>query len=170
MKTKGYYDSPLGKILLIAEDSYLVHLGFSDIFDDSEIEEDYTSPVFLETKRWLDIYFSGKEPDFLPPYKFMNPTPFQYAVYQEIEKIPYGKTVTYGEIAKAIAKKLGKEKMSSQAVGGAVGSNPICLIVPCHRVMGAKNQLTGYAEGIERKVALLKLEGHDVSSFHYPKK
>lgn len=169
-RIRSYYESPLGKILLLAEDGFLIHLGFVDVFDDRETKKDDTSPVFLETKRWLDLYFSGKKPDYLPPYKFDKATPFQYMVFREIEKIPYGKTITYGEIAKNIAKKLGKEKMSSQAVGGAVGSNPLCIIVPCHRVMGAKNQLTGYAEGIERKIALLKLEGHETASFSYPKK
>ena len=115
-------------------------------------------PVFHETRRWLDEYFSGREPDFTPPYRIDGLTPFRKDVIDAMLKIPFGETVTYGEIAVAIAKKRGTKKMSAQAVGGAVGWNPICIIVPCHRVIGANGALVGYGGGIQNKVALLAHE------------
>ena len=116
-------------------------------------------PIFEETVRWLDLYFGGGVPDFVPVYRVGNLTDFRGEVQEQIREIPYGKTVTYGDIARAIAAKRGVGRMSAQAVGGAVGSNPICIIVPCHRVMGAGGKLTGYGGGIENKKALLRLEG-----------
>jgi len=117
-------------------------------------------PVFKDVSRWLDIYFSGREPDFTPDFRIDNATPFRKDVLEILRQIPFGKTVTYGDIAAQIAKKRGIEKMSAQAVGGAVGWNPIGIIIPCHRVVGAGNKLVGYGGGIENKIALLKLEGH----------
>ena len=116
-------------------------------------------PVFEESARWLDIYFSGGVPDFVPAYRVENLTDFRREVQENMREIPYGKTVTYGDIARAIAAKRGVNRMSAQAVGGAVGANPICIIVPCHRVMGAGGKLTGYGGGLENKKALLRLEG-----------
>ena len=116
-------------------------------------------PVFHETRRWLDIYFAGRQPDFMPRYRIDNLTPFRREVVKELLAIPFGATVTYGEIAAALAKKRGAGKMSAQAVGGAVGWNPLCIIVPCHRVIGANRRLTGYGGGIRNKAALLSLEG-----------
>lgn len=116
-------------------------------------------PVFEETIRWLDIYFSGGVPDFVPAYRVENLTDFSREVQENMREIPYGKTVTYGDIARVIAAKRGVNRMSAQAVGGAVGANPICIIVPCHRVMGAGGKLTGYGGGLENKKALLRLEG-----------
>ena len=98
-------------------------------------------PVFRETRRWLDIYFSGRQPDFTPRYHMDGLTPFRGEVVDAMLAIPFGETVTYGDIAAALAKKLGIAKMSAQAVGGAVGWNPICIIVPCHRVIGANRSL-----------------------------
>ena len=123
--------------------------------DDSKKEE---LPIFVETCHWLDIYFSGKEPNFTPQLK-MNTTPFRKAVWEILLTIPFGKTMTYGEIAKLIAQKRGIAQMSAQAVGGAVGHNPISLIIPCHRVVGPKGKLTGYAGGLDKKAKLLRLEG-----------
>lgn len=114
-------------------------------------------PIFEKTKRWMDIYFQGKVPDFTP-LLFLESTPFRKAVWEILLTIPYGKIMTYGEIAERIAKQRGLSRMSAQAVGGAVGHNPISLIVPCHRVLGANGSLTGYAGGIERKEKLLMLE------------
>ena len=110
-----------------------------------------------QTKRWLDLYFSGKEPDFCPP---LDPdgTDFQKTVWSVLRTIPYGDTLTYGEVSKLVAAKLGRSFMSAQAVGGAVGRNPISIIVPCHRVIGADGSLTGYAGGLWRKEKLLRLE------------
>ena len=114
--------------------------------------------VFDNVRRWLDIYFSGRQPDFTPPYRIIGATPFRKEVVREMLKIPFGKTTTYGEIASKIAKRRGMARMSAQAVGGAVGWNPICIIIPCHRVMGAHGDITGYGGGINNKIALLSLE------------
>ena len=114
-------------------------------------------PILDEAGRWLDLYFAGKIPDFMPKLSPQG-TPFQKEVWGILRTIPYGKTMTYGEIAKIIAARRGVSQMSAQAVGGAVGHNPITIFIPCHRVMGADGKLTGYAGGIEKKRALLDLE------------
>ena len=121
--------------------------------------EEKELPVFCGTKEWLDIYFSGKCPDFTPAYRIDRLTPFRKEVSDIMQLIPFGHTMTYGGIAALIAQKRGIRKMSAQAVGGAVGWNPICIIIPCHRVLGAGRSLTGYGGGIKNKIALLKLEG-----------
>ena len=110
-------------------------------------------PIIQDTFRWLDDYFSGRQPDFTPAYRMEGLTPFRKAVLDVVGEIPFGQTMTYGDVAKRL------DVHSAQAVGGAVGWNPICLIVPCHRVMGAKGKLTGYGGGLLNKIALLKLEG-----------
>ncbi len=115
-------------------------------------------PVFRETFRWLDIYFSGRDPGFTPPYRLFGATPFREVVSSEIRKIPFGATATYGDIAATLAQKRGVAKMSAQAVGQAVGWNPICLVIPCHRVVSAGGALTGYGGGLHNKVKLLGLE------------
>lgn len=125
-------------------------------------------PVFRETRRWLDIYFSGRQPDFTPPYRIDGLTPFRRDVTELTLAIPFGATATYGDIASAIAKKRGIARMSARAVGGAVGWNPICIIIPCHRVVGLGNSLTGYGGGIMNKVALLLHEGLHVKGFARP--
>ena len=125
--------------------------------------------VIGETCRWLDRYFAGHQLDFTPDYRLDGLTPFRKEVSDIMREIPFGKTMTYGEIANIIAQRHGITKMSSQAVGGAVGWNPICIIVPCHRVMGANGNLTGYGGGIHNKIALLRLEGHDVNRFFMSK-
>ena len=125
--------------------------------------------VIIETCRWLDFYFAGHQPDFTPAYRMDGLTPFRKEVSDIMREIPYGKTMTYGEIANKIAQNQGVPKMSAQAVGGAVGWNPICIIVPCHRVMGANGNLTGYGGGIHNKIALLRLEGHEVNRFFMSK-
>ena len=121
------------------------------------VYEQKALPIFGETIRWLDLYFSGKEPDFLPELS-LNGTEFRKEVWKLLLEIPYGETVTYGEIAGKIAKKKGLLTMSAQAVGGAVGHNPISILVPCHRVVGSDGSLTGYAGGLDKKLALLTLE------------
>ena len=127
------------------------------------------SPLFEKVKQWLDIYFSGKEPNFTVPLHFIG-TDFQNEIWETLCTIPYGQTMTYGEIAKQIATKKGLPRMSAQAVGGAVGHNEISIIVPYHRVVGANGNLTGYAGGIEKKVKLLKLENVDMKQFSVPRK
>ena len=121
--------------------------------------------IIQDTYCWLDIYFSGRQPDFTPAYRMEGLTPFRKAVLDVVCEIPFGQTITYGEIAQHIVETFPEtspkpRKMSAQAVGGAVGWNPICIIVPCHRVMGAKCKLTGYGGGLPNKIALLKLEGN----------
>lgn len=161
MQYTTFYESPIGRMLLAADDAGLTGLWFEGqkYFArclDRETEEKEL-PVFAEAKRWLDIYFSGKEPDFTPPLHFIG-TDFQKEVWEILCAIPYGQTMTYGAIADRLAKKRGLSRMSAQAVGGAVGHNNLSIIVPCHRVVGSDGSLTGYAGGIERKTFLLNLE------------
>jgi len=167
------YFSPLGKILLAADEIGLRGLWFDgqkyfarDL--PSERMEAKTSAL-AEAERWLDIYFGGKEPDFTPPLHLVG-SQFRKEVMNILLQIPYGKTVTYGDISKQLAKKSGLEKMSAQAVGGAVGHNEISIIVPCHRVVGANGSLTGYAGGIDRKIKLLEIEHVDTCRLFVPKK
>ncbi len=115
-------------------------------------------PIFEQTKKWLDIYFSGKNPNFIPPINIDSTSSFRKKVFQILLTIPYGQTTSYGKIAKQLQTQSNKT-VSAQAVGGAVGHNPISLIIPCHRVVGSGGSLTGYAGGIDKKVQLLKLEG-----------
>lgn len=165
------YQSPVGEILLAADDIGLTGLWFEGekyyaLSLDKEHEEKEI-PVFAEVKRWLDIYFIGKKPDFMPPIHMIG-TPFQMEVWGLLREIPYGKTTTYGDLAKQIAKRRGLERMSAQAVGFAVGRNEISLIVPCHRVVGTNGSLTGYAGGIHKKIQLLAHEGVDVDKLFVP--
>ena len=130
-----------------------------------KLEKNDNLPVFIETKKWLSEYLSGKNPSLKNLKLSLNGTPFQLAVWEELKTIPYGKTITYGEISKKVAKKLGKLKLSAQAVGGAVGRNPIPIIIPCHRVVGANNKLTGFHGGLDLKRFLLAKEGIDLTKF-----
>lgn len=132
-------------------------------------QEEKELPVFAQTKKWLDIYFTGKAPDFTPPLSMEGISPFRRRVWEIMLTIPFGQTMTYGNIARLIEKETGK-RVSAQAAGGAVGHNCISIIIPCHRVVGAGGNLTGYAGGIDKKIALLKNEGVDVSAFALPKK
>ena len=155
------YNSPLGSIILASNGESLTGLWFDGqkYFPHKLISESTEAelPIFTRTCNWLDIYFSGNIPDFTPSI-YLNTTPFRKAVYDILLTIPYGQTMTYGEIANIIAKQNGVERMSAQAVGGAVGHNPVSIIIPCHRVVGADGSLTGYAGGLDRKIELLKLE------------
>ena len=167
------YASPLGAITLACDGEVLIGLWFDGQKHFGSIlpkqVEAAEHPLFAEARHWLDVYFSGRTPDHLPPLRY-DSTPFRKAVCDIMLTIPYGKTMTYGEIAEIIAGQRGVEKMSAQAVGGAVGHNPISLMIPCHRVVGTSGSLTGYGGGIERKVRLLELEGVDMSAFFVPKK
>lgn len=161
MQYISYYQSSLGGMLLAADDIGLTGAWFEGqkyfaLCLDKQYEEKEI-PLFERAKRWLDIYFSGNEPDFNVPLHFMG-TEFQKEVWKILCTIPYGKTTTYGAIAKQLAARKGLEHMSAQAVGGAVGHNKISVIVPCHRVVGADGSLTGYAGGLDKKVKLLNLE------------
>ena len=164
---RTYYLSSLGRMLLAADDMGLVGAWFEGQKYFGEFPE-HRNFVFEEKEnhilknalRWLDIYFSGQKPDFLPKLHLIG-TDFQREVWDILLEIPYGQTVTYGEIARKIADKRGLKTMSAQAVGGAVGHNRVSVIVPCHRVIGSDGSLTGYAGGIERKIRLLNIEQPD---------
>ncbi len=172
MQYISHYHSPLGGILLAADEIGLTGLWFEGqkyfaLYLDKEHEE-RELPVFEQAGRWLDIYFSGREPDFQVPLHFTG-TDFQNEVWDILYTIPYGQTMTYGEIARRLAEKRGLKRMSAQAVGGAVGRNEISVIVPCHRVVGTSGSLTGYAGGIDKKIALLKLEGAFQEQYFVPR-
>ena len=157
------YKTPDGfsDLLLNSDGEYLTGLWFEGSADGSKhtsFGEEKELPVVRETCQWLDLYFTGKNPEFTPRYKINGLTPFRQEVIEIMKTIPYGETITYGEIAAIIDKKRGLTRMSAQAVGGAVGWNPICIIIPCHRVMGANGSLTGYGGGIANKIALLAHE------------
>lgn len=145
------YDSPIGPLSILCNEHSIIHIGISHnnlFFDDIE-EGD--SEIFVEAKRWLDFYFSGKQPDFTPKIDLCG-TEFQKKVWTELLSIPFGQTATYGEIAKRVG------CLSAQAVGQAIGQNPILIIVPCHRIVASNGKLGGYSVGIERKIRLLKHE------------
>lgn len=155
------YHSVIGDIILTSNGEYLTGLVFAGSKDANKIyKQSYCNnlPIFKQTCKWLDIYFNGDIPNFTPKYKIENLTPFKIEVFDILNTIPYGTTVSYKHIANLIATKRGVKKMSAQAVGGAVKSNPICIIVPCHRVIGAKGNLVGYGGGLNNKIALLNLE------------
>lgn len=154
------YQSPLGEILLACDEEGITGLWFSQQkYFAAHLSEEHCvkeTAFHREAKRWLDIYFSGQEPDFMPPLHPVG-TDFQQQVWAELLRIPYGATTTYGQITRTLADKQQK-RVSAQAVGGAVGHNPIGIIVPCHRVIGADGSLTGYAGGLEKKEFLLNVE------------
>ena len=169
MEYTAHCDSPLGGITLSSDGEALLGLWFdgqklfaSTLAPD---HEERALPVFDLAQRWLEVYFGGRDPGFTPPLR-MNATPFRHAVWEILLTIPFGRTMTYGEIAAELARRNGLPRMSAQAVGGAVGHNPISLIVPCHRVVGADGSLTGYGGGLERKRFLLALEGADAGLLH----
>ena len=169
------YETPfIGELFLASNGEELIGCWFdNDRFfgygADGEFERRDNLSVFAQTRDWLDRYFAGKVP--LPQELPLAPrgSSFQLEVWSILREIPYGKTITYGDIAKRIAVNNGK-RMSAQAVGGAVGRNPLCIIVPCHRVMGAKGNLTGFGGGLDTKIKLLEHEGADVNSLIRPKK
>ena len=170
------YASPLGELTMESDGESLTGLWFEgEIFarahapapDGTAKQREERLPPFDEARRWLDSYFSGRAPDFTPPISPAG-SDFQRAVWKILLSIPFGHTMTYGEVAGVIARQRGLARMSAQAVGGAVGRNPISIIVPCHRVAGADGSLTGYGGGMDRKQKLLALEGVDMSRFFVP--
>ena len=158
----AFYDAPYGRYVMAAEDGALtgVWLEGQKYFPSGLPEpSDGEAEIFAHTRRWLDAYFAGRQPDVSALPMAPKGSAFARRVWQLLLEIPYGQTVTYGQLAEQLAKKRGLAHMSAQAVGGAVGHNPLSIIIPCHRVLGAKNQLTGYAGGLDVKTFLLKLEG-----------
>lgn len=170
------YPSPVGMITLACDenDSLIGTWIDRQKYHGSAILDtaiaDNERPIFNKTKKWLDKYFAGENPDIFELPLDPVGSNFRQGVWEILCKIPYGEVITYGDIAKQMAAKMGKQKMSSQAVGGAVGHNPISIIIPCHRVVGASGSLTGYGGGIQIKVKLLELEGVDLSRFFVPTK
>ena len=149
------YDSPLGRLIITADDIGITEVCFGD---GDDVPETDSNPHIYDAIGWLDTYFNGSEPENTVSLHMIG-TDFQMSVWDELLKIPYGHTMTYGEIAERIAKMRGIEHMSAQAVGNAIGRNPVAVIVPCHRVIGKDGSMTGYAGGIDRKVGLLRIEG-----------
>lgn len=166
MEYTHHYDSPLGGITLASDGEALTGLWFdgqrhfAETMASEHMERDL--PVFEEADRWLDIYFSGRVPDFTPALN-LKATPFRRAVWEILLTIPYGRTATYGQIAERLTGKDGAGHASARAVGGAVGRNPVSLIIPCHRVVGSGGSLTGYAGGLERKKELLRMEQTEIN-------
>ena len=156
----SHYASPLGGMTLVSDGTALVGLYFdgqkyaAEGLDATRTQK--SLPVFEEARRWLDVYFSGRKPDFTPPTAPAG-TAFQQSVWEILRTIPYGETTTYGAIARRIEQNTGC-RMSAQAVGGAVGRNPISILIPCHRVVGTNGSLTGYAGGLDKKAYLLRIE------------
>ncbi len=169
------YASPLGPVTLASDGEHIVGLWldgqkyFAATVKGS-LAEKPDLPVLTLAKQWLDAYFAGKQPAISALPLAPSGGEFRKAVWDILCAIPYGHCTTYGEIAKKMAARMRKQSMSSQAVGGAVGHNPISIIIPCHRVVGSNGSLTGYAGGISKKVALLEHEGVDMSRFFVPGK
>ncbi|MDY0276863.1 MAG: methylated-DNA--[protein]-cysteine S-methyltransferase [Acholeplasma sp.] len=166
MEFISYYDCVLGTLTLIGNDTTLKGLEFSKVLNKPVND---SLPIFVKTKAWLDDYFDGLVTEINELSFEVSGTNFQKLVWDELLRIPYGELITYGDIAKKIAKISGKEKMSAQAVGNAVGKNPLAIIIPCHRVIGANNNLTGFSGGMDKKIKLLTIEGHDLSDYKMPK-
>ena len=167
------YISPLGGITLASDGETLTGLWFDGqkYFGDNlpDAYHEAECPVFGLAKRWLDTYFAGQQPDFTPPLTLRG-SPFRLAVWEQLMRISYGQVTTYGAIAAQLAAQQGGKRVSAQAVGGAVGHNPVSIIVPCHRVVGSSGSLTGYAGGVDKKAALLRLEGADMGRLFVPQK
>ncbi|MDR1970112.1 MAG: methylated-DNA--[protein]-cysteine S-methyltransferase [Candidatus Nomurabacteria bacterium] len=175
MYYKTTYRSPIGVLTLASDGENIVGLWVEGqkYFEgtvEAQMVENNDLPIFTKTKKWLDRYFTSEEPNISELSLAPIGGEFRQEVWKILREIPYGKVVTYGDIAKKIAAKRGKKTMSSQAVGGAVGHNPISIIIPCHRVVGSNGSLTGYAGGIDKKIKLLEIEGVDMSKMTVPNK
>ena len=169
------YPSPLGLITIASTEDALVGLWIEgQKYFIGSLKEPLTErpdlPILIQTRQWLDRYFAGEQPSLTELKLAPIGSDFRQRVWSILCQIPYGETTTYGEIAKQVAAELGRETMSAQAIGGAVGHNPISIIIPCHRVVGTNGSLTGYAGGIDKKIWLLNHEGLDLSNFVVPTK
>ena len=162
------YDSPVGELLFCSDSKGVAALWFAGrdkSYDDFARNGRFAAGGHnAAAKTWLDEYFSGHNPGFIPPLS-LHGSGFSIKIWEMLLDIQFGKLTTYGELARMYAAKEGLAHMSAQAIGGAIGRNPVCIIIPCHRVVGAGNCLTGYREGLDRKAALLSFEGIDVSRF-----
>lgn len=169
------YSSPIGAMTLACDGASLAGLWLEgQKYHGGTISEPMTEkstlPIFYAAKKWLDRYFAGEKPAISELPLAPVGSDFRQSVWRILCEIPYGEVITYGDIAKKMAARMGRESMSGQAVGGAVGHNPISIIIPCHRVVGAGGSLTGYAGGIHNKIKLLQLEGADLAKLYVPKK
>ncbi|MFV0395760.1 MAG: methylated-DNA--[protein]-cysteine S-methyltransferase [Coprobacillaceae bacterium] len=170
-----YYESLIGPIMLASDGENIIGLWmkeqkyFANTIKDEVIEKN-DLPVFKKTCRWLDAYFAGKNPNISELPLAPEGCDFRKGVLEILCDIPYGEVVTYGDVAKKMAKKMKRKSMSGQAIGGAVGHNPISIIIPCHRVVGGNGSLTGFSGGIDKKLKLLELEGVDITKFIIPTK
>ena len=170
------YNSPLGRLLLAAQDGALVGLWlegqkyFGGTYAAEARQTGGQEPILEQAQVWLDRYFAGEKPLIATLKLSPAGSLFRQTVWSILTEIPYGELITYGDIARQAAHRLGLSSMSAQAVGGAVGHNPISIIIPCHRVVGAKGSLTGYAGGIANKLKLLEHEGVQTSALFVPKK
>lgn len=173
MQYVAAYNSPLGSMTMASDGSSLTGLWFGgQKYFGAGLKTSAAAqslPVFDLTAQWLDIYFSGRCPDFTPPLCLQG-TDFRRDVWRLLLKVPYGTTTTYKQLAQQLAAAKHKTAMAAQAVGSAVGHNPVSIIVPCHRVIGINGSLTGYAGGLGRKLALLKLEGINTAALTLPTK
>lgn len=175
MEYNSIYNSKVGTIIITYEDDFLTRLWFSTsrFHNLREVKEEQINDemeVLIKTKKWLDRYFNNEKPDINEISLKLVGSSFSNYVWEELKNIPYGAVVTYGDIAKKICKIRKIKNMSSQAVGHAVGHNPIAIIIPCHRVIGANNNLTGYGGGLDVKIGLLKHEGYEIEKLYRPKK
>lgn len=169
------YLSPLGLITIASTEDALVGLWIEgQKYFIGSLKEPLTEcpdlPILIQARQWLDHYFAGEQPSLTELKLAPMGSDFRQRVWSMLCQIPYGETTTYGEIAKQVAAELGRETMSAQAIGGAVGHNPISIIIPCHRVVGTNGSLTGYAGGIDKKAWLLTHEGSNLSNFVVPTK
>lgn len=170
---KTHYKSPVGDILLASKNDKLIGLWiegqkyYLGNLKEEIIENE--NEILIKTKKWLDRYFNGEKPEISELELDPIGSDFRKSVWKILVEIPYGKVITYNDIAKEIAKQKGIETMSAQAVGGAVGHNPISIIIPCHRVVGTNGSLTGYAGGIDKKIKLLKHENVNMDNLFIPK-
>lgn len=172
---KTTYLSPLGELMIASDGQNILGVWLKGqkyfaITVSEEMEEKDDIPVFVKTKKWLNRYFAGQKPSINELPLAPSGNEFRQNVWKLLCEIPYGETTTYGELARKIAKQMNKTSMSAQAVGGAVGHNPVSIIIPCHRVVGTNGSLTGYAGGIDTKIKLLELEGADMSKLFKPSK
>lgn len=172
---KTEYKTPIGSVILVAENNSLIGLWLegqkyylSNITESLIEKDDY--PIFNKTKKWLDRYFNSEKPSISELNITLIGSAFRKNIWQILLTIQYGTTITYNDIAKKIAKSRNIPTMSAQAIGQAVGHNPISIIIPCHRVVGSNGSLTGYAAGITKKLYLLKHENIDTSKFFIPSK
>ena len=171
---KTYYDSPVGKLFIASDGENIIGLCmegqkyYLDKIEKEGILKDDLA-IFKKTKKWLDRYFKQEKPEVSEISLAPEGNTFRQYIWELLCEIPYGETITYGELAKKVAKKLNKPSMSAQAVGNAVGHNPISIIIPCHRVVGKNGSLTGYAGGIDKKIKLLEIEKVNMEKFFVPK-